>query len=206
MSGSATINLSTGLNSSNTLISANGAPDANWIVGEQAGGTGAAEVVTSTGADFYSGWIGDGPNSDWIARNANITNNGPAPYTFTRTFDLTGYNLADVAISGAWTVDDGGTLNLNGHQIASLGSGNWGMLDSFSVPAGSPYLNQGLNTLTITITESDDYLEGVNLEGNVTATPVTINLSTSSLAEGTVSPASLTFTGSNWSVPQTTSP
>ena len=170
---SATINLSTGLDGNNNLIGTNGTNDSHWTVDEQAGGNAAAQVVTASGADWYSGWVADGPTSDWIARNANIANNGPAlPYTFYRTFNLTGYNLADVSISGSWAVDDAGTLSLNGHPIASLGSGNYGSLSSFSVPAGSAFLNPGLNTLTITITSSDENLEGVRLVGSVTSAPI----------------------------------
>ncbi len=185
----ATINLATGLDASNNLISTNGTADNNWTVDEPAGGTGAAEAVTAAGADWYGGWVADGPNSDWIARNANVSNNGPAPYTFYRTFDLTGYNLADVSIAGAWTVDDGGTLYLNGHAIASLNSGSWGSLNDFAIPAGSPFLNAGLNTLSITITQSDENFEGVNLEGSVnTSTTLALNASTGSwiLAGGTI--------------------
>ncbi len=104
--------------------------------------------------------------------NADLANNGAAPYSFYRTFDLTGYNLAAVTLSGAWAIDDAGTLNLNGHQIASLGGGNTGALNSFSIAAGSPFLNPGLNTLSITITSDDQSLEGVRFEGSVSTVPI----------------------------------
>ena len=106
------------------------------------------------------------------SRNANLANNGAAPYSFYRTFDLTGYNLATVTLSGGWAVDDAGTLNLNGHQIASLGGGNAGALNNFSIAAGSPFLNPGLNTLSITITSDDQSLEGVRFEGSVSTVPI----------------------------------
>jgi hypothetical protein len=115
--------------------------------------------------------VSNGPNSDWIARNANITDQGPAPYTFTRAFDLTGFDLSTASLAGAWTLDDGGTLSSNGHQLAALSPLNWTSLHPFSVAAGSPFFNQGLNTLTITITTSDQFREGVHLEGAVTASP-----------------------------------
>ena len=183
------INLSTGLNASFSLIGSNGSPDPHWTVDQAVGGTAAAQIVTSAGADFSSGaWLADGPNSDWIARNANVTNNGAAPYTFNRTFDLAGYNLSSVLISGGWTIDDGGTLSLNGNQIAALGANNWGTLNSFSVPAGSAFLNQGLNTLTITITTSDEFLEAVRLEGGVTVGLAATTL-TAATATVTISPA-----------------
>ncbi len=161
----ATINLSTGLNASNTLITTGAQPDAYWTVSEQAGGNGPAQTVYPNNADWYSGWLANGPNSDWIARNANVTNNGAAPYTFTRTFDLTGYNLATVSLSGAWAIDDQGTLNLNGTPISTLGSGAWGALTTFSASTG---FIAGVNTLSMTITADDQFLEAVRLDGTLT--------------------------------------
>ncbi len=165
----ASVNLSTGLDASNSLITSGGVAGAHWTVSEQAGGTGQAQTVFPNDADWYGGWIANGPSSDWIARNANITDNGPAPYSFTLNFTLTASELSSAAISGSWTIDDGGTLSLNGHQIGgSLSSGDWSSLHAFSVGTGSSDFVAGLNTLTITITESDNYLEGVRLQGFLT--------------------------------------
>jgi hypothetical protein len=176
------INLSTGLDASNNLINVNGQSDAHWTVDQSTGGTAAAQVVTTDGADWgwpIGGWpdwewFSDGPNSDWIARNANLFSNGYAPYTFYRTFDLSGYDLASASISGFWAIDDDGELSLNGNVISSLSEPNpqnWNTLHSFDVSAGSSYLNQGLNTLAITMTYSDNGVEGVRLEGYVSAVP-----------------------------------
>lgn len=163
----ATINLATGLDGSGNLITAGGTSDANWTVVDPTGGTAAAaQVVSSSSADFFGGWVANGPNSDWIAANANTTNNGPAPYTFTRTFDLTGFDSTSASLTGGmWTIDDGGTLALNGTTLGTLGSGNWTSLHAFTAPS-SDFL-PGVNTLTITITSSDQFEEGVRLEGNL---------------------------------------
>jgi len=125
--------------------------------------------------DYYDNWVVNGPNSDWIARNAGTPNNGLG--TYTRTFDLTGFDLSSVSIAGSWAIDDIGTLSLNGHEISSLlapGPSAWATLTPFSVAAGSPFLNQGLNTLTITITASDNSLEGVRLEGALSETTTAV--------------------------------
>jgi hypothetical protein len=171
-----TINLATGFDSSNNLIGTGGVTDAHWTV--DPGPTsplGLTQTVFPNNADWYGGWLGNGPNSDWIARNANVTDNGPATYTFYRTFNLSGYDLSTVSLSGAWAIDDGGHLNLNGTQLgAELNPGNWTALNPFSVATGSPLFNQGLNTLSITLDQSDQFLEGVRLEGLVTGTQVTI--------------------------------
>ena len=62
----------------------------------------------------------NGPNSDWIAINANTCRNGPAPYSFDLVFDLSGSDLSAVSLSGFWSIDDTGTVSLNGQQISAL--------------------------------------------------------------------------------------
>jgi hypothetical protein len=172
----ASINLATGLNASGTVQLVGGSVDANWIYNDSyvSPTTGNAEVVDSTDADWYGGWLPNGLDSSWIAPDPFIADNGPAPYTFTRTFDLTGYDLSSVALSGLWTIDDEGTLALNGTTIATLGDGNWGSLNAFTVAGTGAVFNQGLNTLTITMTYDDQYLEAVRLQGLVTGNQTTI--------------------------------
>ena len=99
------------------LIGSGGVADGNWTVQEANGSTAAAQTVFPGNADFNPGWPANGPTSDWIARNASTAQQGAAPYTFTRTFDLTGFNLAEVYLAGDWNVDVSGTLALNGHTL-----------------------------------------------------------------------------------------
>ena len=162
------INLATGLDSSGNLIGAGGKPDAHWTVDSTGGQTQAAQVVTQQDPDWSSVWGADGPGSNWIARNASSAANGPAPYSFYRTFDLSGVDLSTTSISGAWELDDEGTLSLNGHPLDMHVWDQWtkGLL-SFFVPPGSPYFVQGLNTLSITETRDDNLCEAVRLEGKV---------------------------------------
>jgi len=164
----ATINLATGLDCSNKLITTGGQQDCHWTVKGNP-----AQVVAPGNADWSPWWTSDGPNSDWIAINANNCCNGPAPYTFNLTFDLSGYNLATVSLSGLWAIDDQGTLSLNGNTIATLAQLYSYPFHSFSVPAGSPFFKQGSNTLSITMTWDDNDLEGVRLEGTLTGSSAT---------------------------------
>jgi hypothetical protein len=142
---------------------------APWTVVEQngynLGATGTASVVTPTDADWYGGWVANSPSSSWIAYDpANCCDNGLGDYS--TTFVLTSGNISSAALSGSWTLDDSGELLLNGNVIATLGNGNWGLLNSFTVP-NSDFI-VGTNTLEIDITSTDSYLEGVNLEGTLT--------------------------------------
>jgi hypothetical protein len=205
-----TINLSTGQNSGGVIQTADGSCDAFWTAVN--GGTnpgsaanactgGAAQIVLSNDADWFSGWVADNAHSDWIARNASNSNNGTSTYSI--VFNLSGYVLSTVSISGSWTLDDQGDLYLNNDatcQISTLGNGNWGGLTAFSFTdsAHSSCFNQGNNTLSVVITSSDDFLEGVNLTGSVsgTCTPGAVCASTPGGGSQVPEPGSLVLFGS----------
>ena len=172
------LNLATGQNGSGGVWSSGDNPDAYWTVdppGCTDPGCGAPVTAYTTfpdNVDWYGGWLANDSNSDWITRDADITNNGPAPYTFYFTFDLT--DTTDASITGgAFAVDDAGSVILNGNTLASVGAGNWGGLTSFSTTT-SDFVS-GLNTLEIEITDSDQFLEAVRLvgtlNGDVASTP-----------------------------------
>jgi hypothetical protein len=177
----ADINVSTGLDASNNVITVNGTADPHWTLET----SGTAYVITPGSADYWPDYVANDSNSAWISNNASSDYNGPATYSFNRTFDLSGYVLPTVSLSGGyWAIADGGSLTLNGNSISDLPANtasDWNQLHSFSVPTGSPYFNQGLNTLTLTVTASDNLYEAARLQGVVTGTasvpePVTIFL------------------------------
>src|SRR5262249_9851011 len=138
------------------------------------------QAVYPNSPDSYSFWAANGPNSTWIARDASTPQNafadgpnGSQLIAFNRVFDLTGYNLSTVSMSVSWAIDDQGALSLNGHQISSLPGGAWGALTPvppLTIPVSD--FNQGVNTLTIQMTGSDNFLEGVRLEGSVSGSAV----------------------------------
>ena len=166
------MNLSTGLDSSGNVLTSGGLSDAHWTVSEQAGGFGAAQTVFPGNADSgFPSWVANNASSDWIARNANNAHNGTAPYTFSTTFSLSGDTLSTVSLAGSWAIDDTGTLNLNGTLIGSLNSG-WTSLTPVTVAAGSNLFVQGTNTLSITITSTDNNIEGVRFQGSVNGSPL----------------------------------
>lgn len=79
--GGVNIDVSTGLDASNTLITTGGQADAHWGVNGNA-----AQVVAPGNLD--SGF--------WIAIDANAHDNGPSGYAFTRMFSLAGVDLGTV--------------------------------------------------------------------------------------------------------------
>ncbi len=162
-----TMNLSTGLDSGGNLITTGGGCDANWVqtagpAPACAGGNG--QVVTPANADWFGGWLADGPNSDWITSDVNSTANGSPLPTYQIQFFLG--DLVGASITFSWAIDDQGTISLNGNNIGTLGSGAWGGLTPIAANASS-FLVAGLNTLTISMTDSDNFLEGVRFEGSV---------------------------------------
>jgi hypothetical protein len=159
-SAQAAINLSTGLDASDALINVGNSPDAHWTVDQSLRGpTAPAKVVTAADADgAFVGyaWAADGPLSNWIAIDPTTINNAPfLPVTYYRTFNLLASDLATATISGVWGIDDGGDLKLNGNLVSSLVN-DYTASTPFLVPSGSSFFVPGLNTLTITMTNSDN--------------------------------------------------
>jgi hypothetical protein len=133
------------------------------------GATGTAQIVTSGSADagFAGGWVPNSSSSAWVAFDPNNAfDNGLGNYT--TTFTLTAGDLSTASISGFWTLDDSGSLFLNGNDLGDLPDGAWTSLHPFSVSAGSSDFVVGANTLSIDITDSDVFLEGVDLAASLT--------------------------------------
>ena len=160
----------------NIRISGN-SPDANW---KESNANNALNppnsyVVAPENADWGGipapgVWFPNGPNSSWIAPNPNDAH-GNGNFTLTYTFNLAGYDLTTATFNDLrWSIDDAGFVQLNGHTEASLASGNWSSFNSFSIPVS--HLEQTVNTLTITSTGSDGFLDGARLEGTLTISPI----------------------------------
>jgi hypothetical protein len=160
------INVATGLNSAGALQTAGDLPDANWTVTHSNSYLNApiAYTVFPGDADFYENWVPNGAYSDWIAGDPNNTDNGNL--TLTRTFVLTASQAASANFSGAWAIDDFGSVYLNGHLLDTEGKYNFKSLHDISAPSAD--FVAGVNTLVMQGVDSDDYLEGGRLQGTVT--------------------------------------
>jgi hypothetical protein len=151
--------------SSGNIQHKGGSLDANWTV------TGAANplnppnayVVAPGDADFGNTWLRNGAYSSWIAANP-FDEFGNGLMTFTRTFNVATPSTA-VIIGGAWTIDDSGTVSLNGHVLSTLIGSNRenSHFHAFSTTASDFVV--GLNTLTIKETASDTNIDGERLRG-----------------------------------------
>jgi Bacterial Ig-like domain len=172
---------STGLGAGGTGQLAGGSADPNWSASNTNSCcvySGPAAVLSSS--NLYSGWNVDTANSQWISWSDTHTG-GPAGYTFTQSFDLTGFDPSTAAIQGTLWVDDGAYLYLNGQQIVYADNTTWSATGQpgvpFSIGPGSGLFQTGVNTLSVVLTSSDNNYEGINvLIQSATAAPKTGNL------------------------------
>lgn len=167
-----TINFATGQNESGTVQGTGGALDANWTLsnGDK------AKVVSSSSADWWYDWIANSTTSSWIAPNPDSYTDNGGTYTLTYSFDLTGYDLSTAQFTGGmWSVDNIGTISINGTVISSLTDyntwTNFQILNSYSLPVSN--LITGINMLTITSIGGQYFHEAARLEGMLTISETT---------------------------------
>ncbi len=139
----------TGTNAAGTRVGAAGA-DLHYNLG-----AGAANVVTQNfpPVAFPIGpWINPntaGVNSNWVSVTTNGANNlAPGTYTFTTTFNLTGYIIGAINLTGRWATDNSGTMLLNGNLIST--SSSFTAFTTFNTSTAA-FFNPGLNTLTFNV-------------------------------------------------------
>ncbi|MEH6452792.1 MAG: PEP-CTERM sorting domain-containing protein [Psychromonas sp.] len=77
-------------------------------------------------------------------------------YSFSTTFDLTGYDKDSAKITGAWGVDNYASIFLNGSNTGvslSFGVDAFNPLSDFSIEY---FFTDGINTLTVEVTNGYD--------------------------------------------------
>ena len=158
---------STGLGTGGVGQLAGGASDPNWSVNNPNSCcvySGPAAVLSAT--NLYSSWPPDTANSQWIAWSDTLAGGAPG-YTFTQTFDLTGFDPTTAAIHGTIWLDDGGYLYLNNQPIVYVDNSSWAASGHpgvpFAIGPGSSLFLPGTNTLSVVITASDSNYEGINV-------------------------------------------
>ena len=111
----------TGVDASGNKI-AIGSTDANWSVNGLL--TSSTRINPIVGA-----WVSEPPTAAWIGSDNWANPAGSS--TFTMDFDLTGYDVSTVKITGMAATDDGGRLEINGTDMG-LAFG-FGSLRSFTL-------------------------------------------------------------------------
>ena len=143
----------------NAACLAPGASDQHWqlMAGPGIGGPQPATVVATQhpgGAYFPS------TDSMWIWQDAAGSGAAGSPYTFRLVIDLTGLDEQSVTVSGAWGVDNDGTISLNGNAPTGTGTflltnadhDNYNVAHPFAITGG---FSPGTNFLDIEDTNVD---------------------------------------------------
>jgi hypothetical protein len=156
-----------------------GAVDGNWTLTTSAEAAGPGAFITLTGQFPFPYWLANTSAGQWIGPEANEANDAPGTYTFTESFDLTGFTLSAVTLTGAFATDNSGEIFLNGNDTG-IGSSSDNSLTAINIASG---FNPGLNTLTVVVTN------GPGDSGNPTG--LFVELSGSTVPE----PASFAFMG-----------
>ena len=143
----------TGVDDDGNLLAGSGAVDPHYtlIVSADAGLPGPDAVTLNPG--FPVGpWLAEGPDSRWIAPQANQGNGAPGEYRYRISFDLTGFDETTANISGEWGVDNDGTdILLNGASTGNFNGNGFAGLTPFSITSG---FIAGVNTLDFVVTNA----------------------------------------------------
>jgi hypothetical protein len=160
---------------SDKFLLADGANDLHYTVG------GAPAVVVNSIGFPFPFWKGSGA-SKWIAPSADQSVGiAPGPYVYTTTFDLTGFDLPTVTISGEFSADNSATVSLNGTALSAV-SQSFASTTPFAIKSG---FLAGVNTLVFTVTNDGESPNPtgllVNLSGTGTLTGSTPPITPSSV-------------------------
>lgn len=172
--GAQPINVSTGINGGGAVL-ADGAADPFWTISVQGGAFNPAVVLFPIGQCCGMETV-NAAAARWISDQSSAVNAGTGwgigpEAVLRRTFDLTGYDLSSVSLTGDWRIADGLVgLFLNGNLIASSPafiSSNWGSDHPLSVLAASGFFVAGVNTIEARATSGNSTWDGLYLNASV---------------------------------------
>ena len=130
----------------NTGAGASGSADTSYVLNGNTTG-----YVTQDNVWPIGPWVANSATSKWITPTLNqgesfdASSNGT--YTWTLSFDLSGYNPATASFSGQFAADNSATVSLNGNTIGTSGG-----FSSFSSFAASSGFVAGVNVLSFVVT------------------------------------------------------
>jgi hypothetical protein len=133
-------------------------------------GVTAIAVTTPAGPWVAGNWMTyDNAYQAWNPPN-DIGGNLAGTYTYSTTFDLTGFDAASAKLSGSWASDNVGTLWLNGTVYGSSNNGFATLSDFYLSGTASGFVS-GINTLTFVVTNdpwgSADSINPTALQVNI---------------------------------------
>ena len=182
-------------NGNPTGVLADGATDTHWTLQSTPDtSTAAAPFVVNQNGNTYpidgTVWVLDNSLSKWISLHANESTPAdtlyetPGSYTYTTTFNLTGFIPSTASITGKYWEDDFVTdilINTTDTGLSQNGGNTNGAGQSFSITSG---FIPGVNTLTFIV---------YNYPTNIRPNPTGLNVEMTGTATTLPEPASLGF-------------
>jgi hypothetical protein len=184
-----------------------GGNDGNWTLESDPGANSPFSPFVTDGSSAPSfpfgspGWTSDTASSQWVSPEASETSSDPnslaVPYVYQQTFSLVGVVPSSLVITGQWSADNFGFIEINGHQVVVGTDGNitnvGGQFESFTTfvlnnaNIGS-FLTAGSNTIQF------DVFNTANGTPDVTGVNVDIE-SVTSTESSAPEPATFGFIG-----------
>lgn len=122
--------------------------------GESTGLTGQG-VVSFGNQEPFPYWMANDATSSWLIPSANqgdsYDNGSDGLFSWSLSFDLTGFDASSASFAGRWAADNHGVLLLNGNVISSIAGDGYASWTSFSASTG---FLAGVNTLTFVVTNT----------------------------------------------------
>jgi hypothetical protein len=138
----------TGVNASGTPLADGTIGDPHYTMVSAPGGQNTTIQVRNQNGEYPENppWIGTDSLSAWIGPVGDTNLDGAAgAYDYRTTFNLTGFNLSSVVITGQWATDDSGlNILLNGVSTGITSSNGYTAWKSFTISSG---FVAGVNTL-----------------------------------------------------------
>ncbi len=130
-----------------------GAADGNFTYISCAGvcGNGSTPFVTLDNQYPFPLWLADTGTAQWVGPDAGGNENQSDPsgaYQYRETFDLTGFDLQTVALTGSYATDNSGYIQLNGATVGPSSS-SYAVQTPFTISSG---FIKGVNTLDFFVT------------------------------------------------------
>jgi VPDSG-CTERM motif len=176
------------------LVLPGGSSDPHYTVSGP-GVSGTQQAVVYSAPNLWPQWLPNDANSAWIGFKDSSNTSPYGTYTFTTTFDLTGYDPSTASLIGRWAMDQSGGLYLNGVLEQSVPDGNWNAgvnptLTSFTISSG---FVAGVNVLTF-VGPFPDNFDGLRVE------PMTLTATPSGVPDGgsTAMLLSISLAGMTW--------
>jgi hypothetical protein len=162
----------------NNAVLPDGASDPHYLITVNPDGAPLIPAITqdSTVFPIVAGpWVANTDKSKWIGPQLNTVGSagdptdggeGPGVYVYSTTFDLTGFDLSTVRISGSWATDNEGTgISVNGTATGLTNAGGFPSLTQFTISSANATFKTGLNTLEFKLRNASPGYTGLRVEG-----------------------------------------